>query len=90
MPIDKINLPEEFIVPDSDKKFYEKIGNKIRDIRIAQKISQEQLANMLGINSEFIDAYETATLAVPIYHFIEIGKKHNRLEEFDKIIKQNG
>lgn len=87
MPIDKSKLPEEFIVPKGEEKITQKIGDTIRIAREARGVLKQELADALGVDVEFIEAYECATLAVPIYHFLEIAKILNWPQEFDDMQK---
>lgn len=85
MTIDKTKLQDEFIIADGEQDFYTKIGQMIRDIRINKNISQEELAKSLNTTSEFIDAYENATIAIPIYHFMELCKIMDCYNDFDGV-----
>lgn len=86
MTIDKIKLQDEFIIANGEQDFYTKIGQKIRDIRTSKNISQAELAKSLNTTSEFIDAYENATVAIPIYHFMELCKIMDCYNDFDNVI----
>ena len=86
MTIDKIKLQDEFIITNGEQDFYTKIGQKIRDIRTSKNISQAELAKSLNTTSEFIEAYENATVAIPIYHFMELCKIMDCYNDFDNII----
>ncbi|MDW2958886.1 MAG: helix-turn-helix transcriptional regulator [Alphaproteobacteria bacterium] len=86
MTIDKIKLQDEFIITNGEQDFYTKIGQKIRDIRTSKNISQAELAKSLNTTSEFIEAYENATVAIPIYHFMELCKIMDCYNDFDNVI----
>ncbi len=86
MTIDKTKLQDEFIIANDEQDFYTKIGQMIREIRTSKNISQEELAKSLNTTPEFIDAYENATLAIPIYHFMELCKIMDCYNDFDNKI----
>ena len=86
MTFDKTKLQDEFIIANDEQDFYTKIGQMIREIRTSKNISQEELAKSLNTTPEFIDAYENATLAIPIYHFMELCKIMDCYNDFDNKI----
>lgn len=86
MTFDKTKLQDEFIIANDEQDFYTKIGQMIREIRTSKNISQEELAKSLNTTPEFIDAYENATLAIPIYHFMELCKIMDCYNDFDNVI----
>ncbi|MBQ7056085.1 MAG: helix-turn-helix transcriptional regulator [Alphaproteobacteria bacterium] len=88
MSIDKINLSQEFVIPEGEQEVYDLIGKTIRDARVARDISQKDIADALDIDVDVIDAYENAEIAVPVYHFLEIAKFMKWPTEFDEMQKK--
>lgn len=87
MSIDKLKLGSEFIIPQGEEKNYELIGSTIRNVRMKRNISQNDLAKVLNVDVEVIDAYENAEIAVPIYHFLDIAEYMKWPSEFDEMHK---
>jgi transcriptional regulator with XRE-family HTH domain len=52
----------------------ERIGRRIRGKRRALGLSQEQVADTLGVTSATVEAYERATLCVPPGHLIKLAE----------------
>lgn len=88
MSIDKTNLSHEFVIPEGEQEFYELIGKTIRDARVARNLTQEEVAEAMGVDVEVMDAYEKAKIAVPVYHFLEIAKYMKWPPEFDEMQKK--
>lgn len=88
MSIDKMNLSQEFVIPEGEQEVYDLIGKTIRDARVARDISQKDIADALDIDVDVIDAYENAEIAVPVYHFLEIAKFMKWPTEFDEMQKK--
>ena len=88
MSIDKTKMEHEFIIPEGEQEIYEIIGNTIRDARDARNLTQQEVADVLGIGVEVLDAYENAEIAVPVYHFLEIAKYMKWPPEFDEMQKK--
>jgi transcriptional regulator with XRE-family HTH domain len=55
-----------------DIDFYTKIGEKIRNIRIEQNLTQKDIGNYLGISSQIIVAYEKGEINIPFYSIVKI------------------
>ena len=85
MTIDIKNLPLEFIVPDDARDFYVYLGDIIKSVRFDRNLSIAQIAEMLHIDAEFVDAYESGELAIPVYHFFELAARLGYPPEFDHI-----
>lgn len=85
MTIDIKNLPLEFIVPDDARDFYVYLGDIIKSVRCDRNLSGAQIAEMLHIDAEFVDAYERGELAIPVYHFFELAARLGYPPEFDHI-----
>ncbi len=79
---------DDLKVPKGEELFYKTIGETLRNARIARNISQDDLAAVLQVGVDVIDAYEQATLAIPIYHFLEIAKFMGWPAEFDEMQKK--
>lgn len=60
------------MVDDVDKKMLEVAGKRIRETRVAQRLSLEQLARLTGISG-------------PALSLIETGKRHARLTTLKRI-----
>ena len=88
MSIDKINLSQEFVIPEGEQEVYDLIGKTIRDARVARNISKKDIADVLELDVDVIDAYENAEIAVPLYHFLEIAKFMKWPPEFDEMQKK--
>jgi transcriptional regulator with XRE-family HTH domain len=86
--IDKASLGHEFIIPDGEQEIYDLIGKTIHDVRVARNVSQQEIADALNIDVEFVNAYENAEIAVPVYHFLEIAKYMKWPTEFDELQKK--
>lgn len=61
-------------VNDIDLEIYKKIGSRIRDVRLAKKMSQAELA-------------EKAGLSLPLISEVELAKTRMRLETFILIVE---
>lgn len=85
MTIDIKNLPLEFIVPDNARDFYVYLGDLIKSVRCDRNLSIAQIAEMLHIDVDFVDAYERGELAIPVYHFFELAARLGYPPEFDNI-----
>lgn len=85
MTIDIKNLPLEFIVPDNARDFYVYLGDIIKSVRCDRNLSIAQIAEMLHIDAEFVDAYERGELAIPVYHFFELAARLGYPHEFEQI-----
>lgn len=57
---------------NKDIDFYTKIGEKIRNIRIEQNLTQKDIGNYLGISSQIIVAYEKGDINIPFYSIAKI------------------
>ncbi len=66
------NIPEEMIVKPDEELFYIELGQKIKSARNRLGISQEDIANAIGVSVSFFEKYENGTLAIPVYHFIPL------------------
>ena len=83
MNIDIKNLPPEFIVPDGEQEFYSALGATLKTVRTNRNLSQQEIAEMLNVEAEYINAYERGELAIPVYHFLVLASKLNYPPEFD-------
>lgn len=80
-------MMDELKIPVGEENFYKKIGETIRSARLARNVSVADLAGVLQVGVDVIEAYENADLAIPIYHFLEIAKFMNWPAEFDELQK---
>ena len=66
------NIPEEMLVKPGEELFYIELGQKIKSARNRLGISQEDIANAIGVSVSFFEKYENGTLAISVYHFIPL------------------
>ena len=59
------------------EKSLKKLGQNIRNIRNDRKLSQEQLAELLGVSRNYIGMIERAEVNVPSRTLIELAKVLN-------------
>ena len=85
MSIDTTNLPLEFIVPDDARDLYVYLGEILKSVRCDRNLSIKQVAEMLHTGTDFIQAYEQGTLAIPVYHFFELAARLNYPPELDNL-----
>ena len=57
-----------------DEKFIKQFGNKLKEIRLAKKISQEELAGETGFELSQIGRIERGTVNTSISHVAAIAK----------------
>ncbi len=56
------------------KVFLKKLGKNIKSLRLSKKISQEKLAEMLGVSRNFIGMIERAEVNTPVATLYKIAK----------------
>ncbi|MBE7021920.1 MAG: helix-turn-helix transcriptional regulator [Ruminococcaceae bacterium] len=49
-------------------------NDKIRDLREAQKLTQQQVADVLGIRQQVYSKYELGVRSLPLEHLIKLCK----------------
>ncbi len=69
----------------SEREFYKKLGQKLRNARTARGVSVEDLAAVAEITPDVMTAYEEGTLEIPIYHLIPMLKKLEFPPELDTL-----
>jgi transcriptional regulator with XRE-family HTH domain len=57
-----------------DKQFYEALGGRIAQFRKAQSLTQQQLAERLGISQQTMAHYEVGRLRVPVSMLPELSE----------------
>lgn len=50
---------------------------KLKECRVAKKLSQTQIAELLGIDQRVYSVYETGKREIPLHHFITLAKFYN-------------
>lgn len=60
-----------------DKRFYEELGQRIAQARKAQNLTQQQLADHLGISQQTMAHYEVGRLRVPASMLPELAEVLN-------------
>jgi len=58
----------------NDKKFLQKIGDRIRDLRSARQLTQAELADKCGLHRTFIGSVERGERNVAILSLRKIAK----------------
>lgn len=53
-------------VSPEDKRFFQQIGTRIAELRKAQGLTQQQLADLLGLSQQMVASYEVGRRRVPI------------------------
>lgn len=48
--------------------------SKLKECRVAKKLSQTQIAELLGIDQRVYSTYETGKREIPLHHFITLAK----------------
>ena len=68
----KISLQKEIEITKDDRKLYREIGRRLARIRKENKLTQEMLANQLGMSRTSITNYETGRnrMSVPVLYMI--------------------
>ncbi len=51
--------------------------SKLKECRAAKKLSQTQIAELLGIDQRVYSIYETGKREIPLHHFITLAKFYN-------------
>lgn len=64
-----------FVIDKEVKLLVNNIGKKIKQLRIAQKITQEQLAEELGVSIQQLHKYETGKNRIAVEKLIKLAKK---------------
>ncbi len=67
--------------------FYEKIGEKIKEIRRLKEINQEALANTLGISRVSLVNIETGKQRIPLHVLLDICESLN--VTMNELVPQN-
>ncbi|MFC3654574.1 helix-turn-helix domain-containing protein [Xanthomonas hyacinthi] len=60
--------PATLAISDDERAFFIELGTRIHTLRKAQRITQVQLAEQLGVSQQTITAYESGNRRVPISH----------------------
>jgi transcriptional regulator with XRE-family HTH domain len=63
----------EFVSPE-DKRFFKEIGARIAQQRKAQNLTQQQLAERLGLSQQMVASYEVGRRRVPISLLAPLAK----------------
>lgn len=50
------------------------LHSKLKECRVAKKLSQTQIAELLGIDQRVYSIYETGKREIPLHHFITLAK----------------
>ena len=50
---------------------------RLRDLREDRDLTQEQIAEVLGISRSFYNRYETGRIQMPIHHFVTLARYYN-------------
>ena len=60
--------PAAVAISDDERAFFIELGTRITALRKAQRITQVQLAEQLGVSQQTVTAYESGKRRVPISH----------------------
>lgn len=60
--------PAAVAISDDERAFFIELGTRIHALRKAQRITQVQLAEQLGVSQQTVTAYESGNRRVPISH----------------------
>ena len=55
-----------------DIDFYKKLGDKIRNIRLKENLTQKELGDYLGVSNQIIAGYEKGNINIPFYSIVKI------------------
>ncbi len=77
------NIPEEMIINPGEEAFYQRLGARLRAARERLGLSAEAVAAIVGIDAAQLIDYETAVLAIPVYHMLPIAKELGFPPELD-------
>ena len=53
-------------VTHEEKRFFKELGGRIAELRKAQNLTQQQLADELGVNQQVVASYEIGRRRVPV------------------------
>ena len=62
------------IMTDDDKKFYERLGARITELRKEHQVTQVQMAELLGISQQLVAAHEAGRRKVPVSMLPKLAK----------------
>ena len=57
-----------------DIDFYKKLGDKIRNIRLKENLTQKELGDYLGVSNQIIAGYEKGNINIPFYSIVKLSK----------------
>ena len=66
MPTSSLPAPDTVAISGDERAFFMAMGGRIARIRKEQDITQAQLADLIGITQQTINAYETGRRRVPV------------------------
>ena len=73
MPTIIYDLLDEMMTED-DKKFYERLGKRITQLRKEHQITQVQMAELLGISQQLVAANEAGRRKLPVSMLPKLAK----------------
>lgn len=83
------DLPEEVAKYTKASSADRAMGGTIKSLRIKKKVTQEQLATLLGVNTDFFDALENGRLAATVDMYINAHKLLSPTKEERKELTGN-
>ena len=57
-----------------DIDFYKKLGDKIRNIRLKENLTQKELGDYLRVSNQIIAGYEKGNINIPFYSIVKLSK----------------
>jgi transcriptional regulator with XRE-family HTH domain len=72
----------------TDQAFLEIIGERLAGLRLAQNLTQEQLATQAGLGVRTIQRLESGAAATQLSGFIRVCRELGLLERFDSLVPE--
>ena len=61
------------LIMENDEQFLKDLGERIRELRKARGMTQEELADTLGVTQALIASYETARRSIPLRKLVVLA-----------------
>lgn len=62
------------LIMENDEQFLKDLGERIRELRKARGMTQEELADTLGVTQALIASYETARRSIPLRKLVVLAE----------------
>lgn len=58
------------------------IAKKINEMRLSRKLSQNEIAKVLGISQQTYSRYETGVNEIPVHHIVTLANYYNTSADY--------